>query len=245
MYYILFSTLLVSLILGQPAPAAILSAGIPAPRWEPYTSGVITAEELRHRVPAKAKDEAEKGDKAFRRAKIGDAIRHYKLALVADPSLVEARNNLAVCLVQSDPGAAVVQLEQAVEADPHHPVLYRNLALVYAFASRFSDAERAGRIAVDLDRTGDQTSRFLLGWVLVSEGKYTIETLQLLHGASNTIPVAHLLAGRVLLGEGEYARAKTEIETYLSTNGAPFRDVANEWLDIAANKNGVLAAPFN
>jgi anti-sigma B factor antagonist len=83
---------------------------------------------------------------------------------------------------------------------------------------------------VDLDRTGDRTARFLLGWVLVSEHKYTAETLQLLSGASDTIPLAHLLAGRVFLSEGEYARAKTELEMYLSTNEAPFRDIANEWL---------------
>jgi tetratricopeptide (TPR) repeat protein len=232
------SLLLVSLILSQPAPAAILSADVPAPRWQPYTSGIVTVEQLHHRVPAKAKDETEKGDKAFQRARIDDAIRHYKLAIAVDPSLVEARNNLATCLVQSDLPAAVEQLEQAVQADPHHPLLYRNLALVYAFSSRLGDAERVGRTAVDLDRTGDQTARFVLGWVLVSEHKYTAETLQLLRGASDTIPLAHLLTGRVLLDEGEYARAKTELEMYLSTNEAPFRDVANDWLRAAPPIDG-------
>jgi tetratricopeptide (TPR) repeat protein len=185
----------VSVALSQPASAAGLSAGVSAPRWEPYTSGPVTVQQLRHRVPAKAKDETEKGDKAFQHARLDDAIRHYKLAIAVDPSLVEAGNNLAVCLMQSDLPAAVDQLEQTVELDPHHPVLYRNLTLAYAFSSRFGDAERVGRTAMDLDRTGDQTARFLPGWVLVSEHKYTSETLELLHGASNTIPVAHLLAG--------------------------------------------------
>jgi tetratricopeptide (TPR) repeat protein len=108
------SFLLIPLILGQRAPAAGLLAGVSAPRWQPYTSGVVTAEQLRRRVPAKAKDETEKGDKAFQRARIDDAIRHYKLAIEVDASLVEARNNLAVCLMQSDLPAAVDQLEQAV-----------------------------------------------------------------------------------------------------------------------------------
>jgi tetratricopeptide (TPR) repeat protein len=223
-------TVLVSVVLSQPAPAADLSAGVSVPRWKPYTSGIVTAEQLRHRTPAKAKDETEKGNKAFQRARIDDAIRHYRLAIAVDPSLVAARNNLAVCLVESDLPAAVDQLEQAVEADPHQLVLYRNLTLAYAFSSRFGDAERAGRTAMDLDRTGDQTARFLLGWVLASEHKYTAETLQLLNGASHTIPLAHLLAGGALLNGGEYAGAKKEIETYLSTNEAQFRDVANEWL---------------
>jgi hypothetical protein len=124
---------LVSLMLSLPAPAASISAGVSAPRWEPYTSGVVTAEQLRHRAPAKAKDETEKGDKAFQRARIDDAIRHYKLAIAVDPSLVEPRNNLAVCLVQSDVPAAIGQLERAVEADPHHLVLYRNLTLHIPF----------------------------------------------------------------------------------------------------------------
>jgi hypothetical protein len=82
-----------------------------------------------------------------------------------------ARNNLAVCFMQSDLPAAVDQLEQAVQVDPHHPVQYRNLTLAYAFSARFGDAERVCRVAVDLDRTGDETARFLLGWVLVSEKK--------------------------------------------------------------------------
>jgi 3-methyladenine DNA glycosylase Mpg len=64
----------------------------------------------------------------------------------------------------------------------------------------------------------------------VVEKKYTAETLELLERASNTIPLAHLLVGHVLLDEGEYAGAKKEIETYLSTNDARCRDVANEWL---------------
>jgi Flp pilus assembly protein TadD len=222
--------LLVSLMLSQPVPAAAPPAAFSALEWETYTSSVVTVEQLRHRVPAKAKNEIDKGQIALQRARIDDAIRHYKLAVAVDPSLVEARNNLAVCLVQSDLPEAVAQLEQAVQVDPHHPVLYRNLTIAYAFSARFGDAERVGRIAVDLDRTGDETARFLLGWVLVLEKKYTAETLQLLDRASNTIPLAHLLASSVLLGEGEYAGAKKEIEAYLNTNEARSRDVANEWL---------------
>ena len=233
-------TVLVSLMLSQPAPAAVPSATGSASQWETYTSSVVIVEQLRHRVPAKAKDEIEKGQKALQRARIDEAIRHYKLAIAVDPSLVVARNNLAICFMQSDLPAAVDQLEQAVEVDPHHPTLYRNLTLAYAFSSRFGDAERVGRIAVDLDRTGDQTARFLLGWVLVSEHKYTAEALQLLHRAS-TIPLAHLLAGRVLFGEGEYAGAQEEIETYPGTNQAQFRDVANKWLSAVFR----LAAPRN
>jgi tetratricopeptide (TPR) repeat protein len=221
--------LLVSLMLSQPVPAAAQPAAVSALEWKTNGSSVVTVEQMRHRVPAKAKNEIEKGQKALQRARIDEAIRHYKLAVAVDPSLVVARNNLAICFMQSDLPAAVDQLEQAVQVDPHHPVLYRNLTLVYALSERFGDAERVGYIAVDLDRTGDK-ARLVLGWVLVVEKKYTAETLELLERASNTIPLAHLLVGRVLLDEGEYAGAKKEIETYLSTNEARCRDVANEWL---------------
>jgi Flp pilus assembly protein TadD len=223
-------TVLLSLILSQSAPAAAPPSVASAFRWETYTSSVVTVEQLRRHMPAKARVEMEKGQKALEHASIVDAIQHYKLAIAADPTLIVARNNLAICFMQSDPPAAVVQLEQAVQVDPHHPVLYRNLALAYAASARLGAAERAGRTALDLDRAGDKTARFLLGWVLVSEHKFTAETLQLLDVASNTIPLAHLLAGRVLLGKGEYAGAKKEIETYLSTSEAQFRDVANAWL---------------
>ena len=241
-------TALVPLLFSQAAAAAAPPAAVSGFQWETDTSNVVTVEQLRYRVPAKAKDEIEKGQKALQRARIDDAIRHYKLAVAVDPSLVVARNNLAVCFLQSDLPAAIDQLEHAVQVDPHRPVLFRNLTLAYAFSARFGDAERAGRTAVDLDRTDDQTARFLLAWVLVSEHKYTAETLQLLHGASNAFPLAHLLSGRVLLDKGEYADAKTEIETYLRTNGAKFRDVADEWLSAVfrgtADRNGaVVPAP--
>ena len=232
--------LLVPLIPSQPVPAAAPPAAVPAFEWKTYSSSVATVEQLRHRVPAKANNEIEKGQKALQRARIDDAIKHYKLAVAFDPSLVAARNNLAVCFMQSDPPAAVEQLEQAVQVDPHHPVLYRNLTLAYASSARFGDAERAGRTAVDLDRSGDQTARLLLGWVLVSERKYTAEALQLLNAASTTIPLAHLLAGRALLGKGEYTGAKNEIETYLSTNEAQFRDVANRWLSALPQNIGSI-----
>jgi tetratricopeptide (TPR) repeat protein len=237
-------TVLVSLMLSQHAPAAAPPVAISALQWKTYTSTVVTAEQLRHRVPAKAKDEVQKGEKALQLARIDDAIRHYKRAVAVDPSLVVARNNLAVCFIHSDLPAAIGQLEQAVQMDPHHPALYRNLTLAYAFSARFGDAERVGRIAVDLDRTGDQIARFLLGWVLVSEEKYTAETLELLNRASSTIPLAHLLAGRALFGKGEYAGARKEIETYLSTNEVRSRDVANEWLR-EANKRRALTAPLD
>jgi Flp pilus assembly protein TadD len=181
-------------MLSQPVPAAAPPAAITAFESKTYSSSVVTVEQLRHCVPAKAKNEIEKGQKALRRARIDEAISHYKLAVAVDPSLVVARNNLAVCFMQSDPPAAVDQLEQAVQVDPHHPVLYRNLALAYALSERFGDAERVDRIAVDLDRIGNETSRFVLGWVLVAEKKYTAETLELLERASNTIPLAHLHA---------------------------------------------------
>jgi hypothetical protein len=63
---------------------------------------------------------------------------------------------------------------------------------------------------VDLDQTGEKAG-FVHGGVLVVEKKYTAETLELLERASNTIPLAHLLVGRVLLDEGEYAAPKRKL----------------------------------
>ena len=206
--------LLVSVMLTQSTQAAAPTAAASPLQWKTYSSSVVSAAQLRHPVVAKARDEMEKGQKALQHASIDDAIRHYKLAIAADSSLVVARNNLAICFMQSDPPAAVDQLEQAIKVDPRHPVLYKNLALAYASSERLRDAERAGRTAVHLDRTGDQSTRFVLGWVLVSEHKYTDETLTLLDGAGDTIPLAHLLAGRVLLGKGEYAGAMGKESKY-------------------------------
>jgi Flp pilus assembly protein TadD len=110
-------------------------------------------------------------------------------------------------------------------------VVFTNLVIGYIMTERFDAAERAARATVDLDRT-DGLPRYLLGVALVYQRKFTEEALQCFELSSDERPLAHLLAGRVLIARNNLQAAKSEIRTYLSSKEQTHRVTANQWLDI-------------
>lgn len=149
---------------------------------------------------------------------------------------VAARNNLALVYFTADKiQLGLEQLEEAIKIDPRHPMLFRNLAIVYNLLSDFAAAERAARQAIDqaidLDRS-DVSTRMILGLALIEQRKFTEEALRCFERAFHQFALAHLLAGQVLLGQGEMNKGKTEIREYLATGDRARRDLAIKWLDL-------------
>lgn len=174
----------------------------------------------------------EKGERARLGNHMEEAINHYRQAISIDPEYVAARNNLAmVYFLGSDLKSGLDQLEEAIKIDPHHATLFTNLTVGYTLTRQLDDAERAARTAVDLDRAGAQP-RFLLGMVLIEQQKYTEEALRCFERTWDEYPLAHLLAGRVLIAQGKSDKAKSEIQTYLPRADQEGRDVATRWLDV-------------
>lgn len=201
------------------------------PTTEPVQSpALVTVQQLRHAVPGKAQKEMQKAERARLAGHTDDAISRYKAVISIDPEYVAARNNLAILYTTIDNiKLAVEQLEEAIKVDPHNPMVFKNLAICYELAGEFVTAERVARQAIELDRS-DMKVRMLLGFILIQQQKFTQEALLCFHRAMNQFALAHLLAGRVLLGQGELAKGKSEIQEYLVTGDPDNRDLALKWL---------------
>jgi len=206
---------------------------VPKRSHQGVDSQMITLEEWRHVPPKKAKKEKECAERALEKNHQEEAMGHLKTAIEIDPGFVQARNDLAVLYIRmGDPGPGIHQLNEAINLDPHSPILATNLAAGYIIAGKYEDAERAARVAVQQDRTGRQP-RYILAAALYYQKRYTDEALASAERTSDQYPAAHLFAARILMHRREFERARVEIKAYLSANGATpeFADTANSWLD--------------
>ena len=200
------------------------------PKQSSTNSSVVTLQELSHTVPGKARTEMEKAEAARAKNRTDEAIDRLNRAISIDPDFVAARNNLAVLYLYSNQTeAAVAQLEEAVRIDPWNSTLFSNLTIGYVMSRRFEAAERTARVNMDLDRVGSHAP-MLLGMVLVTERKYTAEALRYFNRARGDYPLAHLLAGLILLAQAKLAEAKPYFEAYLATGDQEHRSEAARWL---------------
>jgi tetratricopeptide (TPR) repeat protein len=200
---------------------------------QPGTPGnIVTIQELSHRVPIKARKEMEKAEKARLDNHPDEAISHLNEAIQIDPRFVAARNTLAVIyFATAATSTGIEQLKEAVKYEPRNSMLFMNLAIGYVLIYKYDDAERVARMAADLDRIGPRPP-MLLGMVLLLESKFTEEALQCFERTRDDFPLAHLLAGRVLMAQGSPAEAKSEIHAYLASGDQDHREVAALWLDM-------------
>ena len=203
------------------------------PRQRHAGLNTVTLQELEHVVPRRAQAEMEKADSALFKNRMDDAISHYDRAISVDPEFVAARNNLAVAYFKmARVELAIRQLESATKTDPRRAALFTNLALGYALIRQYDAAERAARLAVDLDRA-DALPSFLLGLVLTPQLKSNGEALRYFEQAAGTYAEARLFAARLLMIEGQLNRAKLEIQTYLSCGSqANNHALAIHWLGL-------------
>jgi tetratricopeptide (TPR) repeat protein len=194
-----------------------------------HTSPTVTFQELRHIVPRAAQAEMERADRARLKHQPEQVIDHLKKAVLIDPEFIAARNNLGICLLETEPASAVGQFEEAIKVNPRKGLLYNNLAVAYAVIHNLEAADRAARMAVDLDRTSNR-ARALLGLVLYQQHKYTAEASALLERASGEYSSAHLFAALVLVARGEFQKAGSHAQAYLSSGAAEYRKDASDVL---------------
>jgi tetratricopeptide (TPR) repeat protein len=201
------------------------------PKDDQTPSATVTVQDLNHKVPPKARKEMEKAEKARLENRLDDAINLYERVIYIDPEYVAARNNLAILYLNgTDRTLGVEQLHEAIKTSPRNATLFRNLAIANTLVHQFADAEQAARMAVDLNRTSLEP-RMLLGLILIQERKFTDEALRCFERSENQFPLAHLLAGRVLVGQGEVQKGKSEMQSYLASGDPDNRQLALHWLD--------------
>jgi tetratricopeptide (TPR) repeat protein len=193
----------------------------------------VSLHDLQHKVPGKAVREFDRATDARVKRRFEEAIGHLKKAISIDPEFTVARNNLAaIYMWKAKPELAVEQLEEAIRFDPHATIPYSNLALSYLQLDQLADAERAGRQAVDLDRSGPR-SEMVLGMILVLRNKFTDEAERLLDHAKLEFPQAYLLNARLLAARGESSEARAQLEAYMAKEheDAKGRALAQQWMN--------------
>jgi Flp pilus assembly protein TadD len=129
-----------------------------------------------------------------------------------------------------EPASAIAQWEEAIRVNPLKGLLYNNLAIGYVMVHNLELAERAARMALELDRTTNR-ARALLGLVLYQEHKYTAETYALLERSSNEYAMTHVFAAMVLVDQGDFQKARTHVQAYLSSGETEYSKGASKILD--------------
>ena len=216
------SLLIASLSFGQEERLSVLQS-------RSNGSNLVTLQELQHVVPKAAQAEFAKWKTADSKGRMDQAIGHLYRAIAIDPEFVAARNNLAIHLMKTDPKRAIVEFEEAIKVDPHHSILWGNLAVGYAVQDQFPEAERTARMAASLDRASLRP-QVLLGIALVEQHKYTPEALACLERARQEYPLASLYAAKIFKAYGELEKAKSAVHAYLATGQQLHRDEAFRWL---------------
>jgi Flp pilus assembly protein TadD len=211
--------------------------------WQPADTPVTNSEkaggsptvsvyELQHEVPRRARKEYEKGEKLLEKGQFTEAIQPLSKATELDPEYPAAQNDLAAAyLEQTKPDDAIPHLQAAITIDPHYVPAYSNLAVAYLQRNELPAAENAARRMMNLGR-GSPRARWMLGYVLVAQNKFTDETTSLLSRVESQFPEAGLLLGRVLAARGDISGAKSKITRYLSTGLRWGREMGKQWLEL-------------
>jgi len=179
-------------------------------------SGIVTLHELAHQPPRRAKREVKSAWAARNEGDFQRAIVHFQKAIAIDPAFCAALNDLGTAYLETGQAdLAIEQFNKVIAVDPHVARGYSNLAIAYLRKDQYSDAERAARRAVDLDRM-DTHSQLTLGISLVLQQKSTAEAVRTLSNAVRDFPCAQFWLAIALLNRGEIAAGKNQLSAYLA-----------------------------
>jgi Flp pilus assembly protein TadD len=191
---------------------------------------VVTAQQLGHKVPGKARKEFDRATRAQDRGDYEKAIEHLKKAVAIDPEFTDAANNLGVAYLHTNHvDLAIDQFNKAIAIDPHGTLAYSNLTVALLMREQFMDAEQAARHQLEVERASTRP-RFLLGLALIGQKKYTSEAEQNLRRAAVDFPEAHLHLARLFAAKGQIQPAKDQLTEYLASGDLTETAVANDWL---------------
>ena len=154
----------------------------PVPQHEPLPAArkiAEQAEHLAHKKPHKKQTE--------------EAIAKYRQAVALDPLYFQAWNNLALELnADGKPDEAEQVLRRLMQSSAEHVVVFTNLAAVLSGQKRYADAETVARQAMKLHGYSF-SANYVLGTVLVNEGRWTEEARTKLQYAQLKYPEAKSL----------------------------------------------------
>jgi tetratricopeptide (TPR) repeat protein len=203
---------------------------LPLDRREDSGDGTVSVSELRHKPPAQALKDAQKGESALRKGKVEEAIGHFERSLETDPDFAAVRERLAgLYLQQHDDARAVTHLERLLKQRASSVWAWINLSAARFRLGRVVEAEAAARRALALDAT-QKMGRYLLGLSLASQDKNPDEALASLRETCDKFPRGHLTAARILVKRGDIAGARDQLESYLGSDPPEDTSEVKAWL---------------
>lgn len=205
-------------------------------RKTPTVAGVIDAN-----VPAKAREEFEKGRLALADKKLADGILHLERALTFHKSYFEAQLLLGTAHMDQENWTKASQaLVRALEISPNAVNAMVSLAEVYRRLKKYDEGEKLLQKALMLDDKS-WLAHYTLGRIywekkdLINAGKQVAFTLQL----QPDFPDARLLAGNIFVKAHLPENAIIEYEEYLRI--APKGQFANEIRELVEKLKTLVA----
>lgn len=205
-------------------------------RKTPTVAGVIDAN-----VPAKAREEFEKGRLALADKKLADGILHLERALTFHKNYFEAQLLLGTAHMDQENWTKSSQaLVRALEIKPNAVNAMVSLAEVYRRLKKYDEGEKLLQKALMLDDKS-WLAHYTLGRIywekkdLINAGKQVAFTLQL----QPDFPDARLLAGNIFVKAHLPENAIIEYEEYLRI--APRGQFANEIRELVEKLKTLVA----
>jgi tetratricopeptide (TPR) repeat protein len=209
------------------------------PSWEGQDAVALQfRDKTRNLLPVKllqisgqALKEMHKSDKALRAGDVRGSAQHLENMLMYTPDLAVVHNALGtryVTLQAYDKG--IDEFRKAAALDPKLRLAVDNIAVTMCMQHRYAEAEPVARWALQIQPEA-ATSRYLLGSILVEQGKITEEASRLLESVQEDYPRARLFLAMTMVAKGDDAQAAEELRRYLSSPRAADNGVAKRWLD--------------
>ena len=207
----------VSISTGNEQLAVRLSE---APVQAASKGGVISLQQLQHKVPPAARKAFQKGQQAEAKHNLEQARGLFQQAIAEDPEFVDAYNELgAVDAGMKDLPAAAEHFQKAVDLVPEQPIALTNLSIVLAKMQRLQEAGQVARRALQV-APGDERLHYILGASLLSDPAKTDEAMVEFERAAPAVPAAHLLLAELLASRGRSQEAIRHLEDYFAKAAA-------------------------
>lgn len=183
------------------------------------------------RLSGEALKEMRKSDKALIAGDVRGSAEHLEKMMALTPNLAIGHNSLGTrYVVLKEYDKAIAEFQKAVALQPRYRLAVDNMAVAMCMQHIYMEAEPVARWALQIEPEAT-TSRYLLGSILVSEGKATEEASSLLRSVQEQYPRARLFLANWFVLRGETQPAAEELRAYLNSPKATDNGVAKEWLE--------------
>jgi tetratricopeptide (TPR) repeat protein len=180
------------------------------------TDGVISLQQLRHKVPPQARKAFDAGEQALAKGDLVQARSSFQEAVTIDPEFADAHNELggAEAGLKHLPEAAE-QFQKAIELVPEHPMALPNLSIVLAKMDRLKEAAQVARRALQITPT-DGRLHYIVAANLLRENGTMQEVVSEFERAVGSVPAAHLVLAELFARQDRVSDAREHLQAYLA-----------------------------